>query len=290
MPRRPSLLAALLLTAAGCTAAPGTGDQEVPPVGEQARALSVPFDDYILSRLDLHTIEYAEDLLTQDCMRGLGLDWEMLPPPAEHDDDPLNRRRYGLIEPEMAERYGYHPPPLTPGQQEREEVWAEREALPAAEEAAAYGEDGEGGCRADARQRLQADVPEMDPDLLNGYIGDAFEASQQDPAVTEAFEEWGSCMADEGFDYAGPLDAPADPAWWEEEEEAASPAEIDTARADVRCKEEADLVGVWSAAEEEIQNEVIAANPADFELFEQARDAELGAAREVIEEARAATG
>ncbi|MFC7585330.1 hypothetical protein ACFQYP_17550 [Nonomuraea antimicrobica] len=96
----------------------------------EASGLSVPLDDFILSRLDIQTIEYAEDLLTRACMRGSGFDWEMLPPPARTDTDPLHRRRYGVIEPEVAGRYGYHLPPLAPDQQAREQVWRRRDALP----------------------------------------------------------------------------------------------------------------------------------------------------------------
>lgn len=68
----------------------------------------------------------------------------MLPPPSSQDPDPLNRRRYGLIEPEIANRFGYHLPPLPPELTARESVWAQRDRLPPAERHAAYGDDGKG--------------------------------------------------------------------------------------------------------------------------------------------------
>jgi hypothetical protein len=102
-----------------------TADQKnVPQVGSEVRVLHVPLDEYKLSRLDLQTIEYAEDLLTRDCMRDAGMDWKMLPPPSNQDPDPLNRRRYGLIEPKIAALFGYHLPPLPPELRAREAVWA----------------------------------------------------------------------------------------------------------------------------------------------------------------------
>ncbi|SKA02251.1 hypothetical protein SAMN02745673_02195 [Marinactinospora thermotolerans DSM 45154] len=282
MPISRFLAAGLVLAAAGCAAAPEDPQEGGPPeVGLQVRALHVPLDDYNLSRPDIETIEYAEDLLIGACMRDLGLDWELLPPPEEHDADPLNRRRYGLVEPEVARRYGYHPPPPAPGQRAREEARRVRAALPLGEQVAAYGTDGRGGCLAEARERLGADVPGFDAGVLNGYIGDTFEASRRDPRVVEVVGAWSACMRERGYAYEDPLDVLSDPAWAETEE--ASSREVAVAGADVLCKAETDLVAVWNAVEDEIQREVIDANPGDFALFGRVRDAELDAAREVIE-------
>ncbi|AQZ62067.1 unnamed protein product [[Actinomadura] parvosata subsp. kistnae] len=246
----------------------------------EARALRVPLDDFTLSRLDIHTIEYAEDLLTRACMRGRGFDWELLPPPARTDTDPLHRRRYGVIEPEVAERYGYHVPPPAPDQQAREQVWRRREALPPAEQRAAYGPDGQGGCRETARTRLAQGIPAVDQQQLNGYIGDTFEASQRVPAVVAAFGAWSACMKAGGFTYRTPLDAANDRAWASSARPA--PREIAVAVADVVCKRATGLVATWSAADQAVQLAAIAAHRTDFARFRQARDAELRAARQVI--------
>ncbi|WP_344896063.1 hypothetical protein [Nonomuraea antimicrobica] len=246
----------------------------------EASGLSVPLDDFILSRLDIQTIEYAEDLLTRACMRGSGFDWEMLPPPARTDTDPLHRRRYGVIEPEVAGRYGYHLPPLAPDQQAREQVWRRRDALPPAERRAAYGHDGQGGCRNTARTRLAEGVPKLDQQRLNGFIGDTFEASQRVPAVVAVFGAWSRCMKAKGFAYGMPLDAAADPAWARSAQP--SPREIAVAKADVGCKRTTGLVAAWSTADSHVQLDAIATHRADFDRFRQARDAELRAAEQVI--------
>ncbi|MFJ9554251.1 hypothetical protein ACIRPH_10560 [Nocardiopsis sp. NPDC101807] len=272
------LWAGALLAVVGCSTAPA--EQNAPRVGEQVGDLWVPLDDYNLSRPDLLTVQYAEDLLAGDCMRDAGLPWEPLPPPPEEDGDPLNRKRYGLVEPGLAERHGYHPPPPAEDQRARDLVWRAREALPRDHWTTAYGADGEGGCLAEARETLRRDVPEMDIALLNGYIGQTFEASREHPEVLRVFGEWSTCMRAEGFDYADPLDANGDPAWAETEEP--SDLEITAARTDLRCKEETGLVEVWSAVEEEIQREVIDSHPEDFAGFARAKEAELDAARGVI--------
>ncbi|GLW09168.1 hypothetical protein Misp01_42970 [Microtetraspora sp. NBRC 13810] len=279
------VLTAGLVLAAGCAA--GTGApapaEEAPEVSAEVRGLRVPFDDYSLSRLDIHTVEHAEDLLTRTCMRGLGLDWETLPPPAEQDTDPLNRRRYGLIEPELARRYGYHLPPPAPDQRARAEVWRRREALSPAVRHAAYGADGQGGCRARARARLAEGLPDIDRQRLNGHIGETFRASQRDPVVVAVFGRWSACMRARGFTYGVPFDASADPAWARSGR--ASPREIAVAEADVGCKRQVGLVALWSAAEQRIQRAAVAAHPEDFRLFLRAREAELRNARQVIADA-----
>ncbi|WP_155126921.1 hypothetical protein [[Actinomadura] parvosata] len=286
--RRPPPHAADLVVLAGLVLLGGCAPPPQPAVpadrpveaSAEARALRVPLDDFTLSRLDIHTIEYAEDLLTRACMRGRGFDWELLPPPARTDTDPLHRRRYGVIEPEVAERYGYHVPPPAPDQQAREQVWRRREALPPAEQRAAYGPDGQGGCRETARTRLAQGIPAVDQQQLNGYIGDTFEASQRVPAVVAAFGAWSACMKAGGFTYRTPLDAANDRAWASSARPA--PREIAVAVADVVCKRATGLVATWSAADQAVQLAAIAAHRTDFARFRQARDAELRAARQVI--------
>ncbi|MCK2220239.1 hypothetical protein MF672_041540 [Actinomadura sp. ATCC 31491] len=283
-PASPARWAALVLVllAAGCAhprqAAAPAG--QPPEVSAEARALRFPLDAYTLSRLDIQTVEYAEDLLTRACMRGAGLDWELLPPPARVDTDPLHRRRYGVIEPEVAARYGYHLPPLAADQRAREQVWRRRETLPPAQRRAAYGDDGQGGCRQTARTRLAAGVPALDQQWLNGFIGDTFAASQRVPAVVAAFDAWSRCMKARGFGYRTPLDAAADPAWSRYPQ--AGPGELAAATADVGCKRATGLVATWSAADEAVQLRAIAAHRDAFDRFRRAREAELDAARKVI--------
>ncbi|MEV6819091.1 hypothetical protein AB0M72_10055 [Nocardiopsis dassonvillei] len=277
---RAAVSALLATTAIGCSAPPDSAP--LPEVGAQVRELHAPFDAYRYSRLDIHTIEYAQDFLIRECMRDLGMDWApLLPPPQSHDYDPLHRRRYGLMEMQVAERFGYHPLPLAPEQAAREEVWAVRANLSAPEQQAAYGSgDGGSGCRARAEARLREDAPEVGPDALNAYSGRAFEASFDVPEVVEVFAEWSACMDSAGFDYAEPFDAFDDPAWAASEHP--SEREIRAAVADVRCKLETDLIGVWSAAEHDIQNTLIDAHSEEFAGFAAAKEAELDAARQVI--------
>lgn len=272
----------LSLALAGCSTEPQAPVQHVPEASAEARALHVPFDDYTLSTLDMQTIEYAEDLLIRDCMRGRGLEWEMLPPPASQDPNPLNRRRYGLIEPELATRYGYHLPPQVPELTARDEVWERRDRLPRAERDAAYGDDGQGGCTAQARGHLRKDIPNFnDQYRLNDFATADFAASQKDPEVVRVYDSWRTCMATAGFEYANPFAAFDDPAWGESSRP--SKRELAVAKADVRCKREVRLVETWAAAEERIQLETIRTHPQDFASFRHTKDTHLAAARQTIQ-------
>jgi hypothetical protein len=277
------LIVVLVFCAVGCTPEPPTAVQEnVPEVGAEVRALHVPLDDYQLSRLDLQTIEYAEDLLTRDCMRELGMDWIMLPPPSSQDPDPLNRRRYGLIEPEVATRFGYHLPPSPPELTARELVWAQRDRLPFAQRRAAYGDDGQGGCRAQARNHLRKDMPDFDQSRLYDFSAEAFKASLEEPQVVRVFGNWSACMKAKGFHYSDPLKPFGDAAWAQSRRPSAQ--EIVAAETDVSCKQQTDLVLVWSGVEERIQLDVIHSHREDFESFMRAKRAELEAAHRTLTE------
>lgn len=274
------VIAGLLLVTAGCASAPDdVDDQNTPEVSEEVRALHLPFDEYELSRVDRQTIAYAEDILTRACMRGEGMDWEMLPP-LSHDPDPLIRRRYGVIESEVAARYGYHRQPLPPELSAREVVWQKRNDLPLAERHMVYGSDGEGGCRAEARGQLRKGIPGIGENRLYDYTIEVFRASQNAPEVVEVFRAWSACMESEGFDYADPLRTLEDPAW---QSEHPSAQEVAVAEADVRCKRNTDLVAVWSGTEVRIQRDTIRSHPNDFDGFARAKSLQLDAARQVID-------
>lgn len=275
------IVVGILALAVGCATEPGiTSQGDVPEVSPEVRALHLPFERYELSQIDRQTIAYAEDLLTGACMRSRGLEWVTLPPPPDQDPDPLIRRRYGIVEPEIAARYGYHLPPLSPELSARETVLRQRDRLPVAERHMAYGVDGAGGCRATARDQLRTGVSGLDENRLYNHAAEAFRASQIAPEVTAVFGAWSTCMAAAGFHYTDPLQAIADA-----DLRPAQPSsrEIAIATADVRCKQDSDLVAVWSGVEARLQRDAIRSYPEDFEAFARAKDALLDAARLVIE-------
>ncbi|MET7336751.1 hypothetical protein [Nonomuraea sp. NPDC005650] len=266
-------------TAACSTAAATEPPVPVPPPGVEARELTVPFDRYNFSPSDISILEGAEELLVRDCMRQRGLVWEALPQSAAEDLEPPNRRRYGVVEPEMARLFGYHAPPDRPTVARRAVARENRtRSLSAQERQAAYGE--KDGCLPRAQAQLQQGAPQADGALFNRLISETFKQSQRDPAVVQVFRSWSTCMREQGRQYTDPLAAVTDQRWMEDGP--ASQEEIRAAQADVRCKAKTGLVSIWSAAEKRIQNEAIGAHPAEFQALRATKDRQFAAARAVL--------
>ncbi|MEU3020288.1 hypothetical protein ABZ635_23165 [Nocardiopsis sp. NPDC007018] len=280
-PAAGALCVALVLAACGVPDDGDGGDRYL-PAEEPVRSLTLPFDAYTLSPFEMRTLDYAEDLLVRDCMRGNGMDWRIVPAPEEEGTDPPHRGRYGVVETRVAERFGYGATPGSADEGLVEEVRQDRLTLLATEHRAAYGAEDGAGCVEEAEAEVTEGVPDLDTDLLNSYIHAGFEASQAAPEVVGAFAAWSACMADRDLEYATPTEASAD-VRWNGERDGPTAEEAATAVADVACKEEASVVGTWRDAEARAQEELIEENPADFALFAQVRHARLETARTVLE-------
>ncbi|MEV4804348.1 hypothetical protein AB0K18_30465 [Nonomuraea sp. NPDC049421] len=274
------------VVAAGCSAATtyAPPQQAVPPPGAEARRLSVPFDVYNFSPAEMTIIEDAEDVLIGDCMREQGMTWEPLPRVRQEDVEPPHRRRYGVIEPEMARLFGYHVPAEMPSVAARRARWDLRtEKLSPMERRAAYGDSPDGdeaGCKARAsRTRLHA-APDVDASLFNRLIDQTFDASQRDEDVLRVFRSWSTCMKAAGITYADPLQAITDERWLRAA--TPSPEEIRVAVADVRCKEKTGLVPVWAEAEERLQNDVVRDHADQFRALKASKDRQLETARSIL--------
>ncbi|MFE0151077.1 hypothetical protein ACFWY5_28310 [Nonomuraea sp. NPDC059007] len=250
--------------------------QEVvaPEAGAQAQRLRLPFDAYNFSPAEVMTLDVAEDLLVRDCMHALGRSWQALPGPAEKESAPPHRRRYGVIEPRIADVFGYHAPPDRPAVIARKtnDLARTTESPPNVREAAKR-------CLGQARTRMSAGAPQADAAFFNRTIFATFDASQRDVKVTQAFRTWSTCMAGEGFHYPDPLAAVTDKRW-----STANPSarEIRAAQTDVRCKERTGLVSIWAEAETRIQNAAIRAHPKEFQALRAVKMRQLETARQII--------
>ncbi|MGI5153393.1 hypothetical protein ACQEVC_44695 [Plantactinospora sp. CA-294935] len=294
------LVVALLV--AGC-AAPGSprssGDVEPFPPTAEVENLRLPFDAYTLSLAGLYIMANAQDVLTRECMAARGHDWEIIERPTDLKDL-RNRRRYGVIEMSIAERFGFHVPAglLTP--LDVEQRYDRRDnALSESQQAAVSGAD---GCGREAATRLRPEKS-ADLDLLRKLDRASLDDSQREQRVVVAMDAWRDCVRSLGFDYQDPFAAMSDPRWWAADaaaasnEEAAASSEEATASsgestasseeravavAVVRCEEQTDLVAVWHAAEVKIQEEEIRRHPDYFRDLRAATEAELAAAEAVL--------
>jgi hypothetical protein len=86
-------------------------------------------------------------------------------------------------------------------------------------------------------------------------------------------------MKKAGFGYRTPQDANNDPVFHTETPTA---KEISTAVADVKCKQEENVIGVWSAAEIAYQQRYIEANRLQLDEVKKSYEAVLRNAAEVL--------
>lgn len=121
----------------------------------------------------------------------------------------------------------------------------------------------EGGCVGQAMRRLTGSArPERVSPLAEQINFESFDIATADPRVVDVFGLWSQCLAREGFDYATPRDASADPRFLDHLP--ADAVEIETALADLRCTRETNLIGVWHGVEVEIQEQMIELHAAEL--------------------------
>ncbi|GHD98283.1 hypothetical protein [Streptomyces alanosinicus] len=165
---------ALLLVATGCAATSERHPKAVlaaaPEPTKEVRDLLLPYDRYQLSVNDIYLIGSAQDLLTRDCMKKRGYDWEVIGDRKQYPDV-RNRRRYGVIEPAVARELGYRANPrllgstdVTVREMDRQEALspAAKKAAPMVEirQGVSRREEG-GGRRCDAAHPPRAGVPAL---------------------------------------------------------------------------------------------------------------------------------
>ncbi|WP_017599419.1 hypothetical protein, partial [Nocardiopsis lucentensis] len=245
---------------------------------EQAAALAVelPIDAYRLGPEEEANYLRAQNLLVRTCMKETGFDWPVVEEGTAAEDQRPHRRRYGVVDPDVAGEFGYHPPPSP----EDERVLDERRTLLADEDAvAAYEGPGEGegsGCLDLAVAELSRGADEdADYELFTTLDWDSLDESERHPDVEAAMGEWSSCMAGRGHSYADVWSAMEDERWNLDAPEIPG-AERKTAVDDVHCKYETGLLDTWTAVEGEIQRSMIEDHAAELERI---RDANTAYAR-----------
>jgi hypothetical protein len=269
---------------AGCTRPPAAGPNAVGPGAAGPGAAPVllatadvrlPLDAYLPSIAETNRLAQASRALLRRCMAEFGVDYDVVAP-APVGPRTWNERRYGLTD---AAQVGYWPRDRAAPTRPRHRAQSAAVAALVTGTGAAtvnHRRVPTGGCAAEAYRRLTAhDPPGADRYLAQRLGSDSFFASRQDPAVRAATLAWSRCLHAAGYDYATPLDPPRDTRF---QGPTATPLEISTARADVACKRQTNLAGIWYAAESARQTALVAANHTSLRRGRDAYDAELAVA------------
>jgi hypothetical protein len=282
--------AVALLVVAGCA---GSGERDAggePEVGpapttSDASSLRLPLDAYLPSTSDVGRIVRAQGVLTLACMRKFGFDYQPAEKPAQPAPPPGHARRYGITDASLAAAYGYGLPrtegEATSGRQSSRTPDPVEVAVLLGRGQRSYAGKPvpDGGCLGEARRTIEAAGPDLaDPHLAQQLAVESFDRSRQDSRVRAVFAAWSACMRAEGYDYGDPLDPPADPTLGERRTREA----IDTALADIRCKVETNLVGVWFAVESVYQRRSVEANHEALETIKESNVAQLRQAADVL--------
>ncbi|GAA2627359.1 hypothetical protein GCM10010411_75590 [Actinomadura fulvescens] len=226
---------------------------QAPAAGAEVRGLVLPLDVYSLTAAETTLVATATDKLVQACMSRQGLHWPQLV--RTGGESWPNRRRYGLAEPEVAAKYGYHPTPDPESDARAAQSDAREQNLSSAQRTAAFGQDGRSGCFDQAERVLRKGVPkEPEWSWIEELGADLYNRSKRTAEVTQVDRSWSACMRRGGFGYTNPMAAGDDQRWATQQ---ATPAEIAVARADVDCKRRTSHTPIWWRVEVDLQRKAI---------------------------------
>lgn len=117
----------------------------------------------------------------------------------------------------------------------------------------------------------------IDRSIVGELADQATQHTEADPRVLTVERAWSSCLAKQGFSYDTPMLAAG-----QKRTTPASATEIATAVADVGCKQQTNLPGVWVAVESGYQQQLVNQNAAALDEFHQDYLGLLAKARALI--------
>ncbi|MFC8359401.1 hypothetical protein ACFUIY_05935 [Streptomyces griseorubiginosus] len=246
------------------------------PVILGVKSLVLPIEPYLVTDRQMSAILRARQELVAPCMRRFGFAWPD-PDPGTGDSAGLPPgmrnaanmdRRYGITDPTLAARQGYHFAPDARQRTTRESPAARPDADATAVLTGRAG-DGtpapsrhhglpvpEGGCQGQATARLTGGRPLGNDPLANEINIVSYQKSRADPRVRAVFRAWSACMRKRGYSYAAPTDAPGkDPRFTGP---APTRQERALAEADVACKRQTNVIGVWFTVDTGYQRRMMA--------------------------------
>lgn len=242
-----------------------------------AADVTLPLDVDRLNQREYLSVQRAAWRLTRDCVRRFGAEYT-LPESAVMANLPRfekdNARRYGLLDADSAAARGYNVPPAElPPPVDRSKSWNPTEAekllvrsAPGGMADAPKDTAGKplplGGCQGEADRILLAGTkPPPDEQLAEKLGIETFKRAGNDSRVQAAMTAWAECMKRGGYSYRSSWD-PNDKRW----PDPAGAEEIATAKADVACKNETNLVAIWMQVETAYQKKTIEERAADLAL------------------------
>ncbi|MEU9301661.1 hypothetical protein [Streptomyces sp. NPDC048269] len=298
----PAVLLATLLV--GCSGAGGAGGGE-PELGPVAvnpptAGLSFPMDTYTDTDAERLRMGRVQQTLVARCMARFGFTYEGVQGGGTSAGGPEDRHRYlfGLADPAFAAAHGYDKsagggtPAKPPAPQLSDSAYvvmngeqrgAQGGKIPDAksEEEAAQVDSGlsaagqkvpAGGCGREGYRKLYAPTKDS-VDLLFafGLASEAHDRSKQDSRVVDVLKKWSACMNKSGYGGIGTPYEVVEKLGLENETGGAKA--VTAATADVACKREVNLVGIWAAVEKAYQERLVEEHAETLALYAKQREA-----------------
>lgn len=259
-------LVALLTSCAHGKPAEGSTPQVEPalgpvPVVQDTTTLVLPLDSYLPDQEETTAITRARDVLLTECMARYGFRYHN-PENANPGVSQGHSRIYGVTDLATAQRYGFHPPPAA----RNPLVYPADSDLTGQKEAVFSGTVGrfdgrtvpKGGCSGEVDRAIHKNTDitlrTAIPEELQLQASDE---AQADSRVRAVFDKWSACMKSHGYSYTDPPALLRDGSVIGKQP---TQAEISTAVADVTCKRQNNVVGVWSTVETAYERRLVDKN------------------------------
>lgn len=294
---------------------PKLGEIAVAPA---AASLSLPLDAYTDTDAETARMGQVQQRLLARCMARYGFPYEEVRPAGSAaaagpggagGAEGRHRTLFGAADPVFAAAHGYDTTagkgrpvkPPAPALSESaamvmhgERQGAEQPTTPApdaqTEEEAAQVDSGidvggqkvpAGGCAREAYRKLYAPT-KGSVDLLFpfGLASEAHERSKGDSRVTRVLKDWSACMEKSG--YAGLKDPYEVVQKLGLEADPGGPKAVTAAKADVACKVEVNLVGIWAAVEKAYQERLVEEQAETLALYKRQREARFKMAASLV--------
>lgn len=210
---------------------------------DDASTWRLPIQAYVASDDQERFADNMTGAFADRCMAAKGYEeWHPVSIP-DIGGKTLTDWRYGIHDPDLTARRGYHPP--------AGEEHTQNEAIYEYSHQPGADTDDFRSCMSEVDGNTDEFAPPGEAEL---FIGDTWTLAQNQPKVKAAFKNWSRCMKAKGYTYAKPMDANDDPKFATLEP---TQAEIETAMADVTCRTKYDVNRVWFDAEIELQMKAI---------------------------------
>lgn len=268
------------------------------PVVTDPTALTLPIQAYMPTDGQLAELTDAQGALAQRCMARLGYSYV---PPASASTvsgavSGMTDLRYGIHDAVTAAADGYHPAAGGGGAaKQAQEIAAANQALARMSPDELYALFGSsasgpvpttsatkkvpaGGCSGQALGEITGGSPFI-ADLAQTVNNESYALSLRDPRTLAVFASWSACMKNAGYDYANPNAAVNDPRF-----QGGTPSALQkaTAVADVRCKDQGNVIGVWYSVDTAYQVSLIKKNSRSFQAIGQQDTAEVRNASRLV--------